>query len=74
MDTKDNAGAQVAPAEIRECRAVAIGAQNFAECLCEGPNGCQYALPFGYAFLCQHPRVKEIVENTRKSAQALTGA
>ncbi len=56
--------------DITECRARSMGTQDFAECLCEGPNACQYALPFGYAFLCRHPRLHEIVENTRKSAFA----
>jgi hypothetical protein len=72
METKDGAGSQNGQDDISECRASAMGDQNFAECLCEGPNACQYALPFGYAFLCQHPRVKEIVANTKKSMQTVT--
>jgi hypothetical protein len=74
MDTNDHAGSKQALKEIVECRAVAIGNQEFGECLCAGPNSCEYALPFGYAFLCQHPRLKEIVENTRKSTPAVTSA
>jgi hypothetical protein len=50
---------------IEECRAVVISNNNIAECLLVGPNSCDYALPFGYCFLCQHPRLNEIVENTK---------
>jgi hypothetical protein len=51
--------------EINGCRAVRVGEASFAECLMEGPNTCSYALPFGYCFLCQHPLLNEIVENTK---------
>ena len=60
--------------EIAECRAVEVGIEDFAECLCLGPNACEYALPFGYAFLCKHPRMNEILENTRKAGVFRTGA
>lgn len=50
---------------INNCRAVSLGESNFAECLLEGPNNCSYALPFGYCFLCQHPNLSQIVENTK---------
>jgi len=56
--------------EISECMATEVGIEDFAECLCVGPNTCRYALPFGYAFLCQHPRLNEILENTKKLRQA----
>lgn len=49
---------------INNCRVFSLGDTNFAECLLEGPNSCSYALPFGYCFLCQHPRVNEILENS----------
>jgi hypothetical protein len=52
--------------DINNCRAISVGETNFAECLLTGPNSCSYALPFGYCFLCQHPRLSEIVENTKK--------
>jgi hypothetical protein len=52
---------------IEKCRAVEVGAENFAECLKQGPSTCSHALPFGYCFLCTHPRVDEIVENTKKA-------
>jgi hypothetical protein len=70
VDTTNTANLTDRPQNIRECRAAATGAQGFGECLCEGPNSCEFALPFGYAFLCQHPRVQEIVENTRKAMHA----
>ncbi len=56
-----------APAEFEACRATDIGLEGLAECLQNGPNQCSYALPFGYCFLCRHPRLDEILEKTRKS-------
>jgi hypothetical protein len=52
---------------IENCRVYDIGITQFAECLQKGPNTCTYALPFGYCFLCKHPRLDEIIENTRKA-------
>ena len=52
---------------IENCRAVEIGVGNFAECAQWGPVNCAHALPFGYCFLCMHPRVNEIIENTKKN-------
>ena len=51
---------------IDNCRAVRLGETSFAECMMEGPNSCSYALPFGYCFLCQHPRLSDILETTEK--------
>ena len=53
-------------ANIEDCRAVEIDKNNIAECLLVGPNTCSFALPFGYCFLCQHPRLSEILDNTKK--------
>jgi hypothetical protein len=50
---------------IENCRVVDIGIGNFAECLKAGPATCSHALPFGYCFLCMHPHVDEIIENTK---------
>jgi hypothetical protein len=52
---------------IDTCRCAEIGIPGMAECLDCGPCRCSYAIPFGYRFLCKHPRVKEILENTKKS-------
>jgi hypothetical protein len=52
---------------IKNCRVVEIGVEKFAECLQQGPATCSYALPFGYCFLCQHPRLEEIIENSKKA-------
>jgi hypothetical protein len=51
---------------IQNCRVVEIGVEKYAECLKQGPATCSYALPFGYCFLCSHPRLNEIIENTHK--------
>lgn len=53
--------------EIENCRVVDIGIEKFGECLKQGPATCAYALPFGYCFLCGHPNVSDIIENTKKS-------
>ena len=53
--------------EIRNCRVIDIGIEKFGECLKDGPSTCVYALPFGYCFLCGHPQVEEIIENTKKA-------
>ena len=58
--------------EIKDCRATDIGIPNLGECLRSGPSSCSYALPFGYCFLCKHPRLNEILENTRKAQLAET--
>jgi len=52
---------------IENCRVAEIGVEKFAECLKQGPCTCSYALPFGYCFLCKHPRLDEIIENTKKA-------
>lgn len=54
---------------IEDCRVVDIGMEKYAECLQQGPATCAYALPFGYCFLCGHPRVNEIIENTRNNPE-----
>ena len=56
---------------IQNCRVVEIGVANFAECAQQGPATCSHALPFGYCFLCMHPRVDEIIENTKRAQQAV---
>jgi hypothetical protein len=58
--------------EIENCRVSDIGIDKLAECLQEGPSTCSYALPFGYCFLCKHPRLDEIIENSR-NARLLVG-
>jgi hypothetical protein len=53
--------------DIRTCRALDLGQQDLAECRCTGPNDCVYALPFAYSYLCQHPRLHEILDATQQS-------
>lgn len=53
---------------IEDCRVVEVGLGNFAECAQWGPVNCDHALPFGYCFLCMHPRVNEIIENSKKAS------
>jgi hypothetical protein len=52
---------------LENCRVVEIGVEKFAECLKQGPATCSHALPFGYCFLCTHPRVDEIIENSKRT-------
>jgi hypothetical protein len=56
---------------IENCRVVEIGIAGFAECVQQGPAPCSHALPFGYCFLCMHPHVNDIIENTKKAQQAI---
>jgi hypothetical protein len=53
--------------EVPKCKVLEVGIDGYAECLRSGPNTCSYALPFGYAFLCHHPRLPEIVEQSRRA-------
>jgi hypothetical protein len=55
---------------LENCRVVEIGIAGFAECVQQGPAPCSHALPFGYCFLCNHPRLDDIIENTKKAQQA----
>ncbi len=69
--TKQNAKAKTKTLRgFENCRAVAIGIGNFAECAQWGPVDCPHAVPFGYCFLCLHPQVDEIIENTKKALQS----
>jgi len=52
---------------LEDCRVLDVGIGNFGECMKAGPASCSHALPFGYCFLCMHPRVDEIIENTKKN-------
>jgi hypothetical protein len=52
------------------CRCLEIGVDRFAECQKQGPATCSYALPFGYCFLCTHPNLDQILENTKKAQAA----
>lgn len=46
------------------CRAAPVTEQ-LAECLVFKPYVCEYAMPFGYGFLCGHPDRHTIIEGTR---------
>ncbi|MGZ9234688.1 MAG: hypothetical protein ACXW4E_04120 [Anaerolineales bacterium] len=56
---------------LENCRVVEIGIDGFAECVQQGPAPCSDALPFGYCFLCMHPRLSDIIENTKKAQAAV---
>lgn len=56
---------------LENCRVIEVGIADFAECVQQGPAPCSHALPFGYCFLCMHPRVNEIIENTKKAQMAV---
>lgn len=65
--TKQSISSETKSRRIPNCRVTGIGLEHFAECQQQGPQPCQYAMPFGYCFLCTHPRVDEMIENTRKA-------
>ncbi len=73
-NNRDRKSAHGEAREITDCRAESVGIVGFAECLRAGPNACAYALPFGYAFLCRHPRTSEIIENTHKEKPSRAAA
>jgi hypothetical protein len=52
--------------EIEKCQVKARGASGLVDCLMEKAGFCQYALPFGYGYFCQHPRQKELAEYAEK--------
>ncbi len=65
--TKQQTKAQNKPlGKLANCRVIETGIGDFAECAQWGPIPCDHALPFGYCFLCMHPRVDELIENTKK--------
>ena len=56
---------------LENCRVVEIGIAGFAECVQQGPASCSHALPFGYCFLCNHPRLDDILNNTKRAQEAV---
>ena len=52
--------------DLEKCWVAEIGLDGFAECRMSGPNQCSHAVPFGYCFLCSHPRLNEIIEKNRE--------
>ena len=56
---------------LENCRVVEVGIPGFAECVQQGPAPCSHALPFGYCFLCMHPRLNDIIENTKRAQQVV---
>jgi hypothetical protein len=65
--TKQNVKSMSKASHIPNCKVIEIGLDHFAECPQQGPQPCSHALPFGYCFLCTHPQVDEMIENTRKA-------
>ncbi len=59
-----NQPARVLP-NMRVCRAADLTG-SFAECLVGNPVTCQYAMPFGYSYLCGHPERGTIIDNTKR--------
>jgi hypothetical protein len=51
--------------DLQTCRAVDLTG-TVAECLVEKPAACQYAMPFGYSYLCGHPDRGTIIDNTKR--------
>lgn len=60
-------GSSKSKSSVADCRVLDIGISGMAECLNQGPCTCSYAVPFGYCFLCKHPRLDEILVNTKKA-------
>lgn len=58
------------PGFCPSCRAGALAYYSeSAECLITPPARCRYRRSFGSHFLCYHPNVKAIVEETNKQRE-----
>lgn len=68
--TEHDMKAKTKSQRIPNCRVVGIGVGDFAECTEWRAVNCSHALPFGYCFLCMHPRVDDMIENTKKVLEA----
>jgi hypothetical protein len=55
---------------VDNCQVIEIGIGDFAECAQWKAVTCEHAMPFGYTYLCMHPRVKDVIENTKKGLSA----
>jgi hypothetical protein len=56
--------------KLANCRVIETGIGDIAECTQWDAVSCTHALPFGYCFICMHPRVGEIIENTKQALLA----
>ncbi|MEI6674797.1 MAG: hypothetical protein WCO57_06430 [Verrucomicrobiota bacterium] len=52
--------------DIASCRAKRSFGE-YVECLVPSPGCCDYALSFGYCYLCLHPQHAEIIAHTEAS-------
>lgn len=73
MSKKDDGVKAKAP-DRAACATLDLGLDGFVECPNVGPNNCQFALPFGYGFLCREPgayglrpRVPKVTETQSKA-------
>jgi len=59
------------PDGLENCRVIEIGIADFAQCVQQGQPLCFHALPLGYVSLSMHPRVNEIIENSKRAQEAV---
>jgi hypothetical protein len=57
--------------KLENCRVIEVGIDGVAECVQQGQAHCSHVLPLGYCFLCLHPRLGDIIENTKKAQAAV---
>ena len=50
--------------DLSQCRAAEMTRQ-FASCQSNQATVCEYAMPWGFKYLCGHPFRKAIIENTK---------
>ncbi|MHC4641228.1 MAG: hypothetical protein ACYS32_06255 [Planctomycetota bacterium] len=48
------------------CRAKDVGMESFLECLEEKPQKCEFAISFGYSYLCKCPLRVNIAKRLNK--------
>jgi hypothetical protein len=73
MSKKDNGVKAKAP-DREVCTTLDLGLEGFVECPRVGPNDCEFALPFGYGYLCREtsshrlrPRGPRVTETQTKA-------
>ncbi len=73
MSKKDNRVKAKTP-DRADCTTHDLGLEGFVECPRVGPNDCEFALPFGYGYLCRElgphrlrPREPRVTETQTKA-------
>ena len=66
-------GTTSAKCNALQCETLDLGLEGFSECPQVGPNTCEFAVPFGYGFLCRHPAASIMSSDGRIKKTAFQG-